>query len=169
MPRPIQRFFLFAIFLFAAAAELYPAPFDIRGRVVGVQDGDSITVLDSSYVQYKVRLAGIDAPEKKQAFGAASKRSLSALVYDRFVEVHVTKTDRYGRYVAKVTVGGTDVCLAQIRAGMAWFYADYQKELSPADREMYLAAHRAALAARSGLWADAAPIPPWQYRRLRRH
>lgn len=137
----------------------------LRGRVVAVADGDTITVLDAAHIQHRIRLAGIDAPELSQAFGRVAKANLSRLVFQREVEVHVTKTDRYNRLVGKVIVDGRDVCLEQLRAGLAWFYTDYQFELSPADRAAYSAAGREASAARRGLWADPSRIPPWQVRR----
>ena len=86
----------------------------ITGRVVGVADGDTITVLDAGKVQHKIRLAGIDAPEKKQAFGQRSKESLSELAYDKTVEVEISKRDRYGRQIGKVLVNGRDVNLVQV-------------------------------------------------------
>jgi len=82
----------------ARAAE----PWVVEGRVVGVADGDTITLLDSAKVQHKVRIAGIDAPERGQAFGSASKESLSRLVFDRRVEVRCQKRDRYGREVRRL-------------------------------------------------------------------
>lgn len=94
----------------------------IVGRVVGVSDGDTITVLDSRRLQVKVRLAGIDAPESKQAFGQASRKHLSSLVFDRDVTLDCGKSDKYRRHVCVVVVDGRDVNLAQIAAGMAWWY-----------------------------------------------
>jgi endonuclease YncB( thermonuclease family) len=86
----------------------------ITGRVVGIADGDTITVLDNTNTQHKIRLAGIDAPEKKQAFGAVSKKSLSDLVYGKQMDVDWQKHDQYGRFVGKVLSGGLDVNLKQI-------------------------------------------------------
>ena len=97
----------------------------IRGRVVGVADGDTVTVLDASKSQHRIRLQGIDAPESRQAFGTRSKQHLSDLVFDREVSVEWQKLDRYGRVLGKVLVGGRDLCLAQVRAGMAWHYKYY--------------------------------------------
>ena len=90
------------------------------GRVVGVADGDTVTVLDSANQQFKICLAGIDAPEKRQAFGQRSKQSLSAMVMGRDVRVEYLGRDRYSRIVGKVLVEGMDACLAQVRSGMAW-------------------------------------------------
>jgi endonuclease YncB( thermonuclease family) len=91
----------------------------LNGRVVGVADGDTVTVLDASRQQHKIRLMGIDAPEKKMPFGNRSKQSLSDLVFDRQVQVEYNKKDRYGRTLGKIIVDGVDANLAQIKAGMA--------------------------------------------------
>jgi len=136
----------------------------IEGRVVGVTDGDTITVLDADKVQHKIRLAGIDAPEKKQAFGNRSKESLSDLVFDKTVIVETEKRDRYGRQIGKVLVDGQDVNLVQIERGMAWFYRQYRSEQSANDQRLYEAAEDAARAGRRGLWRDAEPVPPWDFR-----
>jgi endonuclease YncB( thermonuclease family) len=140
----------------------------ISGRVVGVADGDTITLLDSTNTQHKIRLAGIDAPEKKQAFGTASKKSLSDLVYGKQVEVDWSKKDRYGRTVGKVIVDGIDANLEQIKRGMAWFYAKYQNEQSARDRQEYAGAQNYAEKNRLGLWADRSPISPWDFRKQSR-
>ena len=137
----------------------------ITGRVVGVADGDTITVLDADKVQHKIRLAGIDAPEKKQALGNRSKESLSELVFDKTVAVETTKRDKYGRQIGKVLVDGRDVNLVQVERGMAWFYRQYQREQSPNDQRLYEAAEDAARAGKRGLWRDADPVPPWEFRR----
>lgn len=140
----------------------------IHGRVVAVADGDTVTVLDAGHVQHKIRLAGIDAPEKDQSFGQRSKQSLSDLVFNRNVVVETEKRDRYGREVGKILVGDQDVNLEQIRRGMAWFYRQYGKELSVADRHLYDAAEDEALTDRRGLWTDAGPVPPWDHRKSKR-
>jgi endonuclease YncB( thermonuclease family) len=137
----------------------------IEGRVVGIADGDTITVLDASKTQYRIRLQGIDAPESHQGFGAKSKHHLSDLVYNREVSVEWNKRDRYGRIVGKVFVASRDAGLEQIRAGMAWHYKYYQREQSSRDRRLYENAEQEARAARRGLWSDPNPIPPWDFRR----
>lgn len=136
----------------------------LNGNVVAVSDGDTITVLDASNEQHKIRLAGIDAPEKKQPFGQASKQSLSDMVYGKKVEVEYTKRDRYGRTIGKVHVNGDDVCLRQITFGMAWHYKKYQKDQPPEDRYAYASAENDAKAGKRGLWRDENPVPPWKYR-----
>jgi len=136
----------------------------IEGRVVGVSDGDTITVLDSTNTQHKVRLSGIDAPEKKQPFGQRSKESLSDLVFDKPVTVDTDKQDRYGRKVGKVLVDGQDANLEQVKRGFAWHYKAYEREQPSIDRKVYAGAETEAKAARLGLWADTEPVPPWEFR-----
>jgi micrococcal nuclease len=136
----------------------------LTGKVVGVSDGDTITVLDTNKIQHKIRLAGIDAPEKKQPFGDRSKQHLSDLVFAKTVTVEWDKTDKYGRTIGKVTADGTDANLEQIRSGFAWHYKQYQGEQSPTDRSVYSAAEIEARSRRSGLWRDPKPIPPWDFR-----
>lgn len=140
----------------------------ILGRVVSVADGDTITVLDSVNTQYKIRLSGIDAPEKKQAFGNVSKKSLSDLVYDKEVHVEWHKQDRYGRIVGKVMINGLDANLEQIKRGMSWFYKKYQNELVLNDRLAYLHAQEAAEMNKTGLWTDKEPIAPWDFRKQKK-
>lgn len=140
----------------------------ISGRVVGVADGDTITVLDSNNTQYKIRLSGIDAPEKRQAFGNISKKSLSDLVFGKQVTVDWQKQDRYGRTVGKVLMNGQDVNLLQINRGLAWFYKKYQNELVQSDRLDYLHAQEIAADRKKGLWLDNAPVAPWNFRKDRR-
>lgn len=140
----------------------------LGGRVVAVADGDTITVLDAGKAQHVVRLSGIDAPEKKMPFGQRSKQSLSDLVYGRWVEVEGEKNDRYGRLVGKVLASGRDVNLAQIQAGMAWHYKEYQREQTLPDRGMYAESESKAATAKRGLWAAPNPVPPWDWRKARR-
>lgn len=134
------------------------------GRVVGISDGDTITVLDSSNTQHKVRLAGIDAPEKSQAFGQRSKEHLSDLVFGKAVTIDTQKNDKYGREIGKVIVSGQDANLAQVRMGLAWHYKAYEKEQSPSDRTAYAQAEAEAHNRHVGLWQDPKPVPPWDFR-----
>ncbi|MDA8257731.1 MAG: thermonuclease family protein [Betaproteobacteria bacterium] len=149
---------------------------DIYGRVIGVSDGDTISVLDDQRQVYKIRLAGIDAPEKAQPFGQRSKAGLSSTVFNREVEVVGNKRDRYGRIVAKVLVAASecaaadcpksrDVGLLQVQAGLAWWYRAYAREQMPEDRVRYEAAESGARQQRMGLWQDKDPTPPWDWRR----
>jgi len=136
----------------------------LSGHVVHVADGDTITVLNSGNHQHKIRLAGIDAPERKQAYGKVSGKHLADMVAGKPVTVEWSKHDRYQRIVGKVLRDGQDVCLEQIKAGMAWHYKKYQGEQSPKDRVSYSDAEDEARSARRGLWKDANPVPPWEWR-----
>jgi endonuclease YncB( thermonuclease family) len=152
----------------ALVAALPCAAESLSGVVVGVADGDTLTVLDLRLQQHRVRLAGIDAPEKRQPFGQRSRQSLSLLVAGRPVRVEGGKTDRYGRLVGKVLAGGLDVNREQVRRGFAWHYLAYAREQSPADRQLYADAENSARQERRGLWALPDATPPWEYRRKAR-
>jgi endonuclease YncB( thermonuclease family) len=154
----------------------------LLGRVVGVTDGDTLTVLDAAKAQHKVRLAGIDAPEKGQPSGERSKENLSRLVFGRDVRVDWHKKDRYGRLIGTAWVAPADLpcvgkpdCpktmdagLAQLTAGLAWHYKKYAHEKEPQQRGQYAFAEEEARAKRVGLWKDANPVPPWEWRGAKR-
>jgi endonuclease YncB( thermonuclease family) len=146
----------------------------LTGTVVSVTDGDTITVLDANHEQHKIRLSGIDAPEKSQPFGQRSKESMSTLVFGKEVDVLWHKHDRYQRIVGKVMAQPSDcptcpktldVGLAQLTVGLAWWYQKYAKEQSPEDAGQYEFAGHEARAKHVGLWADGHPIPPWDWRK----
>lgn len=137
----------------------------LHGRVVRVLDGDTVSVLDASNTEHRIRLMGIDAPEKKQPFGNKSKQSLSDLVYEKQVVVEYSKQDRYGRTVGKVIVNGRDANLEQVNLGMAWHYKKYQKEQPVDDRSKYARSEEQAKAEKRGLWIDPEPTPPWAWRK----
>lgn len=130
----------------------------LTGRVVAVSDGDTLTLLAGSK-QYKIRLAQIDAPEKKQPFGQRSRQSLAELAYGRTVDAEVATEDKYGRLVATIRIEGQNINQEQIRRGMAWVYVHY-----PHSADM-LASERQARSERRGLWSQANPVPPWDWRR----
>lgn len=136
----------------------------LQGYVVAISDGDTLTVLDTTKTQHKVRLTGIDAPEKAQPFGEKSKTNLSRLTFNRDVVVEWNHTDRYGRIIGKVMVEGQDICLQQVKEGMAWWYAKYQSEQTQKDRAAYELAELQAKMYRYGLWKDKNPVPPWEWR-----
>ena len=131
---------------------------ELTGRVVEVSDGDTLTVRVEGQRPLKVRLAGMDAPEHDQPFGQRSRQSLSELAFGRTATVVVQKTDDYGRTVGTVTVGGVNVEAEQVRRGLAWVYRHYT------DDARLRALEAEAKAARRGLWADAQPMPPWEWR-----
>ncbi len=139
----------------------------LTGKVVKITDGDTLYVLDANYKVHKIRLAGIDAPERKQAVGLASRKHLAS-VAGRQVTVEYQKRGRYGRIVGKVLVDGIDACLEQVKAGFAWHYKKHQHEQSPEDRQLYADAENQARNERLGLWREINPISPWEHRRLYR-
>ena len=133
----------------------------LKGRVVGVADGDTLTVL-VDLREVRVRLAEIDAPEKKQPFGTVAKASLAAMTFGRAVTLDVQDTDRYGRKVARVYAGEQDVNLEQVSRGMAWAYRKYARD------ERIMEAESDAREAGRGLWMAPGAVPPWEWRKGRR-
>jgi micrococcal nuclease len=134
----------------------------VSGKVVGVSDGDSLTLLVQGNRQIKVRLEGIDAPETGQEFSRNSKEGLSRLVFGREISLRVTGKDRYERTLGVVFVGGVNANLALVRQGLAWHYKKYSDDQELAQAEID------ARASRSGLWAGFEPMPPWEYRALKK-
>lgn len=148
----------------------------LEGRVVHVADGDTLTVLDNRYQQHKVRLAGIDAPERGQPFSKRAATELASLAKNKRVIVDWNKTDRYRRIIGVVWVAPDDcsICkptldvgLALIEDGLAWHYRAYERDQTIDDRREYRQAEAEARARHAGLWTDAAPTPPWDWRRAR--
>lgn len=136
----------------------------IVGKVVGISDGDTITVLDANKRQHKIRLSGIDAPEKGQDFSSKSKTNLSNLVLGQIVTIIGEKIDRHGRRVGKVLIDGQDANLAQLKAGLAWHFKIYARELTVADRKLYADAELEARKVKLNIWSVATPLAPWDFR-----
>ncbi len=155
----MPTFRLIALLLCAAAS---PAAADLSCKVVGVSDGDTITALCQGHERIKIRLAEIDAPEKTQPFGAKSKQSLSDLCFGKEAQIVEQGRDRYGRTVARVRCDGIDANAKQVRRGLAWVYNRYATDLN-----LY-PLQDTARTERRGLWADSAPMPPWEWRKARR-
>ncbi len=131
-------------------------------QVIRVSDGDTITVQAADSVEpVRVRLAQIDAPEKKQSYGPEAKAALTALLSGHSVTVNYEKTDRYGRIIGQVTADGVDVNRTLVETGMVWVYRDYPHT------DAYVRAEEQARAAHVGLWSNPAPLPPWEFRRLK--
>jgi endonuclease YncB( thermonuclease family) len=134
------------------------------GKVVGVHDGDTVTILNGRNEEVKVRLAGIDAPELGQGFGQASKAHLSSLVFGKQVRCESDKKDKYGRTVGKLFVDGSDVNQMMVSGCMAWHYKRYESEQSASDRVTYATAESSARDRGCGLWSAGNPMSPWEYR-----
>lgn len=150
---------------------LYPTSLcaeELRGRVVGISDGDTLTLLDDNQTQHRVRLAGIDAPESAMEWGSRAKKALSQIVFRQHIAVFWTKKDRYGRILGKVMFDGKDINLHLVAQGMAWHYKKYQNEQTLEDRDMYSRAENESRLQQKGLWSDPHPIPPWEWRRARK-
>ena len=149
------------------SANVFSDSLDCPCKVVKVTDGDTVHVLDQARVKHKIRLSGIDAPERKQAFGRKSKENLAGMVAGQFIEVEYSKRDRYKRIVGKLLKDGQDINLKQVKQGFAWHYKHYEKEQSGLDRALYASAEIEARNKRIGVWAVPA-VPPWEYRRKRK-
>jgi micrococcal nuclease len=128
-------------------------------RVVRIADGDTFTGLDAENRQVKVRLHGIDAPEARQPFGTVARKALADLIAEKVVSVEEVDRDRYGRVVGRVTIGGKLVNAEMVRSGLAWRYVTYDK------RNEFGGLEEEARRQRRGLWADAHPIAPWEWRK----
>jgi len=134
--------------------------------VVAISDGDTLTArcgAPGAYQQVKVRIAAIDAPESRQAFGQKSRQHLAQLCFRQRATLQPVDEDTYGRMVAQVRCGGTDVATAQVRAGMAWVYTPYAQQhpqLQPLQQR--------ARSQRLGLWSQKRPLAPWTYRQRHR-
>ncbi|SDB21784.1 thermonuclease family protein [Belnapia rosea] len=138
---------------------------ELRGRVVGIADGDTLTLLTDAQTAIRVRLSEIDTPERRQPYGSRAREALSNLAYGRHARVDVVDEDRYGRTVGRVRIGATDVNAEMVRRGAAWVYRRYSRD--PA----LLWIEAEARAARRGLWAlpEAQRVPPWEWRTAGRH
>jgi micrococcal nuclease len=130
----------------------------IFGRVVSITDGDTLEVLTDSKQLVKVRMDGIDAPEKDQPFGQSAKSALSTAAFNREVMVISSDKDKYGRTLGKVFVGGSDLNKTMVSNGMAWQYVEFNSD------PVLAFAEKSARQSRRGLWSQPNPIPPWVWR-----
>ena len=149
---------LFTAFLCIGNAS---ADTSFRGDVVRILDGDTVEVLDAAKQTHRVRLANIDAPERRQAFGEVARQALATMAYRQKIEVIDKGGDQYGRRIGVLMLNGRDLNAAMIGQGLAWVYARYNSDPT------LPALEQRARAARIGLWADQNPIPPWQFRHAR--
>jgi endonuclease YncB( thermonuclease family) len=147
----------FLVLLFVSPAISAP---DITGKVVGVSDGDTITVLQNN-TEFKIRLYGIDCPEKSQDFGNRAKQFTSGMVFGKAVQVLVEDTDRYGRTVGTVMINGKTLNEELVKAGFAWVYSQYCKKPICNQWKGY---EETARNAKIGLWSQPNPTPPWEFR-----
>jgi len=137
---------------------------DFTGKVVGVIDGDTIDVLHNGQAE-RIRLNGIDCPEKAQPFGHKAKEATSALVFGKEVTIQTHGTDKYGRTVGDAILpDGTNVNQRLVKDGWCWWYQKYAP-----DSVILAELQRRARNSRLGLWADPNPIPPWEWRHTKHH
>lgn len=134
---------------------------NIKGKVIKIADGDTITIQTLNNERIKVRLYGIDAPEKKQDYGIKSLDVLKELSYGKTVDVEVKEKDRYGRTVGIVFLNGEEINLKMIETGNAWHYKKYAKE-----KANYSNAEAEARKSKLGLWNSDKQISPWEYRKI---
>ena len=146
-----------AVFAFVIAAAASGA--EIAGKVVGVADGDTITVLDGNKNQHRIRLLHIDCPESNQAFGTKAKQALSDKVFGEQVVIRWSERDRYDRILGDVHVGKRWVNAEMVKDGFAWHYKQYSKD------ETIAKAETEARALKLNIWSQANPTPPWDFRR----
>ncbi len=132
--------------------------------VIGISDGDTLTALTADHQQIKVRIAAIDAPERRQPYGTRSRQTLASLCFRQQAEILVLSRDRYGRSVGAVRCQGKDAGTSQLEAGMAWVYTQYARKF-PGYRDLQAEAQ----AGRRGLWSMPDPVAPWEWRRAQRN
>lgn len=143
-------FFLLPFFLLA----------QLNGKVIRVKDGDTFVLLDSNKVQYTIRVAAIDCPEKKQAFGTVATDYVSSQIFGKYVEIKNTSKDRYGRTIGMVFYDNKNLSEELLKVGLAWHYKRYSKSTKLQKLE------DTARLNKIGLWIDKNPIPPYEWRKL---
>lgn len=154
---------LFLLFFFLPTTPIFSEV--LTGKVVNVADGDTITILTPKNKQIKVRLAAVDTPEKKQAFGQKARDFTAGIVAGKIVTVEPETIDRYGRTVAMVFFNGTNLNEQIVQQGYGWVYRQYCKGAFCDD---WLNLEKQARDAGMGLWADKNPVPPWEWRHAKR-
>ena len=158
MPRR-KLIFLSAILVLFLAFPVWAEIFS--GKVVSVLDGDTIEVMHLGRAE-RIRLEGIDCPEKGQAFGNRAKQFTSRAAYGKVVTIQATKRDRYNRIIGTVCLpDGENLNQELVRAGLAWWYRHFSTDRTLGQLEAEARANR------RGLWKDANPVPPWDFRRAR--
>lgn len=160
------KFIISAVLAMASATVNAEA---IEGLIVGVADGDTVTLLTPEKIQVKIRVQGIDAPERSQAFGNVSRQAMAKVVFQKNVNAQCSSTDRYGRKICVIYANGVDAGLQLINQGLAWHYKQYANEQSPRDRAGYAYAEENARAQRVGLWSEPNPMAPWDFRKSKRN
>lgn len=154
-----MKLYLFAIIFFFQASIIFSKSF--TGKVVAVLDGDTFIVVDSNNFQQRIRLSGVDAPEKNQNYGQKAKYALSSLIYYKTVVVNYANYDKYGRIIGLVYVNSENINEQMLKLGFGWAYLKYLD----ASNIHYKDLERNARNSKFGLWNDNQPIPPWEFRK----
>jgi endonuclease YncB( thermonuclease family) len=152
---------MWSVLLYVLIACVHPSSEEVKGKVVKVVDGDTFDILDSGQRVHRIRMNGIDAPEKGQAFGDASKKKLASFCAGKMVKIVKYSTDRNGRWIADSYVDGVSLSAAMVRDGMAWHFVKYTSDSTLARLE------KEARTQKRGLWADPQAIATWIYRSKR--
>jgi endonuclease YncB( thermonuclease family) len=153
------RIFLLPLLFFFSSCSESPE----SARVVRIADGDTITILYADNTQEKIRLYGIDCPERTQPFGRKARQFTSSLVFGKQVTIRSVDRDRYGRNVAWIYIGEINLNAELVRAGYAWHYRKHSND------PMLQRLENEARKAGRGLWRDSDPVPPWKYRNGKRN
>ena len=167
-------FFTYAVVI-TFTFNIYCVRADFTAKVLRVVDGDTVHVEDEAGKKFKVRLTGIDAPEKNQPYGLASTSKLTKMLINKWVLLkskpnhgNLYSIDRYNRVLAKVILDDRDINLAQVSSGYAWHFKRYQKQQSSFDRDSYSEAELNAKKNELGLWGEKKPIAPWKWRKIKK-
>jgi micrococcal nuclease len=155
----------FSFLIFLVGVSISARAEEFAGTVTRVADGDTVTLLVENGDKIKIRLVGIDAPEKDQPHGLVSKSYLEEIIEGKQINARCEKKDRYKRWLCKIFFDGADMNLRQLELGNAWWYRAYAKDQSSGDREVYAEAESKARKDKLGLWAVVSPVPPWDWRR----
>jgi endonuclease YncB( thermonuclease family) len=166
----IKKLFIFSVAGLLSFVQLSSAENHVKstgiitGKVIGISDGDTITILNDKQEQIKIRLIGIDCPEKTQAFGNRAKITLSNKVFSQNVKVETRDKDKYGRTLGIVKVGDEDINEYMISQGLAWHFKKYANTQPLEEANRYAKAQELASQNKRGLWIQDSPMPPWEFR-----
>ncbi len=160
--RMFKKHLPYLIIIFFLTCQHAIAQQKIFGKVVRISDGDTITILDSLNQQHRVRLHGIDSPEKGQDYYQVAKEYIGQLCFQREVEVSILKYDHYKRAIGKVYIDSTEVNISMLKAGLAWHFLQFDKS------EEYALAEAEARLNKRNLWSLKTAQAPWEFRKIKR-
>lgn len=160
--RMFKKHLPYLIIIFFLTCQHAIAQQKIFGKVVRISDGDTITILDSLNQQHRVRLHGIDSPEKGQDYYQVAKEYIGQLCFQREVEVSILKYDHYKRAIGKVYIDSTEVNVSMLKAGLAWHFLQFDKS------EEYALAEAEARLNKRNLWSLKTAQAPWEFRKIKR-